>query len=357
MLFSSRLSNKDLIELCRSLRFSLKSGLMLRETMELIATKGPWRLRRIADKITHDLKAGWDLRQSLQKHKYAFPPVFLALVEVGEESGNLPEILGHLEEYYMRQEKLGRELVSELSWPVFELVMCIVVVTALIYFMGVVQAKGPRHAAGEPPIEPIGFGLIGKDGAIKFLTVVLGTVFGVAALYWLAKRLLRRWAPIESVLRYIPVLGSCSLAIVMTRFCVAFRLMLETNISILKTMRLALLATDNQLFMNAIPKAETALRKGNTIPGALEATRVFPESFLGVAAIADATGQLPEALDIQAREYDDFARRRLLLLNRILSWSIWLLVAVCIGTAIFRIFLRVYYTQLTQFDQLPPGPP
>jgi type II secretory pathway component PulF len=352
MLFSSRLSEKDLIDLCRSMRFSLSSGLMLRETMELIATQGPRRLRRIANRITRDLKAGWDLRQSLQKHKYAFPTVFLSLIEVADETGQLPEVLGHLEEYYTRQEKLRREFVSETSWPLFEFVMCIAVLTALIYFMGAVQSNTPAAER----IEPIGLGLLGADGAKKFLYVVLGTLFGAVALYFLAKRLLRRWAPVEWVLRHIPILGSCLVAIIMTRFCVALRLMLETNISIIKTMRLALLATDNQLFINAIPRAETALRKGNSIPETLAATKVFPEAFLGATAIADVTGQLPEALEIQASEYDDFARRRLLLLNRILSWSLWLLVAVCIGTAIFRIFLVVYYRQLTKFDGLPGAP-
>src|SRR5262245_29162988 len=118
MIFFSRLRIRDLIELCRSMRFSLKSGLMLRETMELIASQGPRPLRRIADKITRDLKGGWQLQQVLVKHKSAFPPVFLALTEVGEESGQLPEILGHLEEYYTRHQKLRRELVSEMSWPV-----------------------------------------------------------------------------------------------------------------------------------------------------------------------------------------------------------------------------------------------
>jgi len=100
MFFFRRLSIKDLIDLCRSMRYSLASGLTLRDVMDLLTTNGPPRIRLVAAQISKELKAGWSLQDAIGKQASVFPPIFLALVTVGEESGNLPEVLAELEKYY-----------------------------------------------------------------------------------------------------------------------------------------------------------------------------------------------------------------------------------------------------------------
>src|SRR5947209_10131721 len=100
LFFSKRLPLSALIDLCRSMRYSLGAGLMLRDVMDLLAGKGTRPIRPVAAKISKDLKAGWSLQDALNKQQAAFPPLFIALTTVGEESGNLPEVLGELEKYY-----------------------------------------------------------------------------------------------------------------------------------------------------------------------------------------------------------------------------------------------------------------
>ena len=65
LFFSRRLSIKDLIDLCRSMRYSLASGLTLRDVMDLLATNGPPRLRPVAAEISKQLKAGWSLQDAI----------------------------------------------------------------------------------------------------------------------------------------------------------------------------------------------------------------------------------------------------------------------------------------------------
>jgi type IV pilus assembly protein PilC len=344
--FSRRLNHTDLIELCRSLRYSLTSGMMLRNAVELIATKGTRRLRPIGARIAAGLRGGWGLEQALSKLPGVFPPLFLSLVSVGEESGQLPEVLGEVEKYYQLQAKLRRDFIGEIAWPIFQFFFAILVVALVIYITGVV-APAPR--LGEPPFDALGLGLRGEDGALTFLAVVGGSLALLAVTYLLLKRLLRRRAIVERVLLLVPLIGSCLGAMAMTRFCLALRLMLETNLSVMKMLRLALQATDNQVYIAAAPQVESSLRRGNSIASSLAAPRVFPDDFISVLTVAEDTGRLTEMLQIQGDAYDDLARRRLVLINRVASWLIWLSIAGFIVVVIVRIFLNAYLGQIERY--------
>lgn len=346
MFLSHRLSTANLIDLCRAMRYSLSSGLTLREVMELLASKGTPQLRPVAEKILLDLKAGWSLQEALKKQEAVFPPLFLTLAAVGEESGNLPEVLGEMEKYYIMQQQLNREFRSQISWPVFQLVAAILIITGLIYILGIISDM----RTSDTKIDPLGMGLYGTSGALVFLGIVAGVALILALCYWTLRTFLRRRAWIERILLSIPALGPCLLAIALTRFCIALNLMLETTLAIFRTFRLALLATDNAAFIAAQPKVEASLRQGNNIATSLQAAGVFPEKFLSSVAVAEESGRLSEMLRHNSEEYDDEARRRLGFLNKVASYVVWIGVAAIIITAIIRIFLQVYIKNVERFE-------
>jgi type IV pilus assembly protein PilC len=342
MIFSRRLNLPSLIDLCRSMRFALNSGLMLRDTMDMLAAKGTRVLRPVAAQISQHLKAGWSLQDALKKQEKVFPPLFIALCTVGEESGNLPEVLGELEKYYILRQKLRREFLSQISWPLIQFIAAIFIITGLIWILGIL----PKKEESAKPLDPLGLGLTGPEGATKFLVTITLVILSVTALFLLGQVVLRRRAVVERILLAIPGFGPCFRAIAMTRFCIAARLMLETSLSIFKTVRLAFVATDNMAFVAAFPVVEASLRQGNTIATSFGKSRVFTEKFLSAVAVAEESGRLPESFRYLSDEYDDETRRRMNWLTRVASFLVWLGVAAIIITCIIKIFLEIYLGQI-----------
>src|SRR5262249_19805132 len=188
----------------------------------------------VAGELDKDLKAGWSLEESLQKQGGALPPIFVSLTTVGEESGHLPEVLHELENYFTMQLKARREGWGQIAWPLTQFVVAVLIVTMLIYILGILAA-----ARGDGRVDPLGLGLPGPDGAVTFAGTVFGAVLAAVLLYRLLSRLLRRRAVVERALLYVPALGPYLLALALARLSVAGRLLFETGLSVTKSLRLA----------------------------------------------------------------------------------------------------------------------
>ena len=145
MWFNRQLSTTSLIELCRALRYSLSGGMMLRDAFGLLAREGTPRSAGPPRLVNEELKAGWSLHEAMEKQAGTLPPLFRALATVGEETGNLPEVMGELEKYYITQQKLRRDFISDISWPLVQFFAAVFVIAGLILVLGVIQLSNPEQ--------------------------------------------------------------------------------------------------------------------------------------------------------------------------------------------------------------------
>src|SRR5438067_171830 len=108
MNFFKQLPLATMIEFCRIMRHNLSAGLTLRHVFRQQAERGPRPIRPVADRICQDIDQGESLAAALKRERDYFPPLFVTLAIVGEESGSLPEVLTDLEKYYLLQQRLWR---------------------------------------------------------------------------------------------------------------------------------------------------------------------------------------------------------------------------------------------------------
>lgn len=335
MFASKRLPLPTLIELCRTLRHYLGAGLPLLDVFRQQARKGNVLLRPIADRIAKQLEEGDSLKKTLEKEKTYFPPMFVSMASVGEDTGMLPEIFAELEKFFARQLKLRNSFRSEITWPVIQLILAILVIAGLILVLGMLPAGEP----GQPKYDPLGLGLFGLNGALIFLGIVAAIAIGLAAAWIMLNRTLRGSDWVDSFLLGLPAIGPCMRAIALARFCLSLRLTTETGMSIIEAVRLSLRATGNKAFIAGIPKAQTALRSGTDLTASLASCEVFPEDFLMMLTVAEESGRLHEVLRHQSDHYDDESSRRLAALTAIAGYAIWLMIGGIMILAIFRLAL------------------
>ena len=329
-MFSSKLPLANLIDLCRVLRHNLGAGLTLRAVFKQQGERGLPRVRPLAQRIQTSLESGDSLEVALEREKSAFPPLFLAMATVGEQTGQLPEVFTELEKYYILQQKLRRQLISKSMGPLIQLSLAFFVIALMIFVLGMI---GQANNAKGPGI----LGYSGGAGAIVFLLLSFGSIFLLVTIYMILTRTLRHKAAIDAFLLRVPVLGPCIEALVVGRFAVAFYLTLETGMPIKQAVRLSLQATGNAAFTARTGVVLEAIKAGEDLTLALSKCRLFPEQFMSMVAMAEEGGRIPEILRHQAEYYHEESSRRLTTLTKMATGGVWLLYAIFMIVAIFKI--------------------
>ena len=317
-------SHSEMQQFCKIMRQGLHTGISPVKLLQQQARSGPVGLRASAERLAKALDQGTALAEAM-RHDPAFPPLVVALVEVGEETGRLTEIFDDLAKYFKLLAGLRRQFLASLTWPIFTFTAAVGVITLLILILGLIA-----DSRGGPAIDPLGLGLVGPSGAVTFLLLVAGLVaLGVGGLWWLSRRGtgLLRW----------PGLGPCIEALALSRLCLALSATLEAGLSPDRAIRRSFAVTDVPAYQQVAEAAAKRVKSGAEFARALTATRLFPEEFLAVVQTAEIAGTLPERLAEQAEHYGELASERLKRLTQILGGAVWAAVAVLVIIAIFRI--------------------
>ncbi len=111
---------QDVTIFTRDLALLLKAGARLDDGLELLAgDKDIGKLRTVVGKIRAAVLSGESFAEAIGHHPTLFPPLYIALVQVGETSGKLTQILEMLGAERARSEATRRKLTDALQYPVF----------------------------------------------------------------------------------------------------------------------------------------------------------------------------------------------------------------------------------------------
>ncbi len=312
-----------LVDLCRSLRHYLGAGLSLLDVFRQQAKRGPSALREVTGDIARDLGKGRTLEDALNRHREVFPALFIELSVAGEQSGGLPEVFAELESYYRLRQRLRRQLWAQLTWPLTQLVLGVLVVALMLFILGIVN----------PAFDPLGFGLTGTRGALVFLLIVSS----IAGILIVTGRILFKRAGLAAWLLKRPVLGPCLMALALQRFSVALRLTSGTGMAIAQAVRLSLRATGSEGFMAVEETIVSSLEKGNELTRSLGRAKLFPDEYLDMLAGAEEAGRLDDVLEHQSKHYAEESERKLTALTKVFGAVVWVLIGGFLVFLIFRL--------------------
>lgn len=330
------LSTSELIGLCRRVGTSLRSGIEVRRVWEHESQRGSAPFRAATATILEHVKQGETISAGMRAAS-AFPPVMLAMVEIGEHTGKLDEALLKLAEHYERQRSLQGQFLLGIIWPALQLTVAILVMGLLIYVFGEIANR-----TGSDPIDVTGLGLVGARGvAIYFLMVgsVLGAIaFGIFAVA-------RGWLGPQAVqlAMQIPVLGACLKSMALSRLTWSLGMALDAGMDAKRSAELSLVATQNPYYLSRSELVASAISDNREFFEAFRDAGGFPDDFLLELETAEIAGTLSESLVRMSRQYDDKAKTLLQLLVWGATIGIWIMVVAILIVLIFRLAM-IYLT-------------
>lgn len=344
-----RIGMGKLAQLLRRLGASFHAGLDPRSTCEKEAGYGSAMHRSMMSRVSQTITDGGSLADGLTACGGYFPPLVCTLIDVGEKSGRLDEILRGLAEHYEHLLSLRRTFLIGIAWPAIQFFAAIGIVGLLIWVLGIVSSMAGTQ------VDPLGFGLVGTSGLLVYLGFVATILGGVTVLVMGLLRGAFGPAPLRLAMR-LPVLGNCLRTAALSRLAWTLGLTLDSGMTARRSMELALRSTENAYYTSQMKVVDDALLQGQEFHEALRATGLFPDEFLQMLQTAEVSGTHGESLQRLADEYRQRAKTAAKALTIAASAAIWMLVLMFMLALIARLVVTGplrYFQELNELAKPP----
>ena len=295
----------------RDLALLLKAGARLDDALELLAADADvGRLRPVVGKLRTSLLAGESLAEALGAHPDLFPPMYIALVKVGEISGTLDQVLEMLGAERARSEQMRRKLTDAMQYPAFVLVAAIGVMLFFILFV-LPQFSSVLQDFGAKSDTALSYFLRLSDFMRANGTVLALTAIAAIISAWMVLRRREARAALVGAAARLPGLSSVFQFYRTSLFCRNLGVLLGSGVSLTATLRILvdIMAVTGRL--DAWTLAADRVRHGGKLSEALSASSSLPPMALRMLRLGEETGQLPGLAGRVAEFYEAKLQRSL----------------------------------------------
>ena len=321
----------------------LNSGVPLERSLQIIHedSHNP-ALADLADRLRKSIKRGDAFSVALGQLGQQ-DPILTALVRVGEASGELGKILGILDSYYNEAQQTRREVLAALAYPAILAIVSILSIIGLALFViPVFQDLFQDSPASSIPLGTrIVFAFSGLllDYGLLILALLIGTGVSIGVTLKRSTELRRQWHRIKL---HLPLIGPLLAGYDASRFAKALGIMLQSGLPLAQAMEMVRPLFTNLLQQTGTDDAVTALRKGISVPAALDRIPGLPSQIHRFAKLGNETGRLPESMQRAAELIHDQVRIRLRSLVAILDPLIIVVMGGAVGFMVISVLMAVF---------------
>jgi general secretion pathway protein F len=288
----------------RDLALLLKAGARLDDALELLASDTDvGRLRPVVGKLRAALLGGESLAAAVAEHPALFPPMYVALVRVGEVSGTLDQVLEMLGAERARAELMRRKLTDAMQYPAIVLVASICVMLFFILFV-LPQFSSVLQDFGAKSDSTLSVLIKVSDFLRANATVMmLASASAIAGVWWLLRRPGAVAAVVNAVSR-IPGIAGIFQFYRTTLFCRNLGVLLSSGVNLTATLRILVDIMAVTGTVTTWAAAADRVRHGGKLSDALSASNNLPPMAVRMLRLGEETGQLPALAGRVAEFYE-----------------------------------------------------
>ncbi|MEY2881536.1 MAG: hypothetical protein RLZZ15_3916 [Verrucomicrobiota bacterium] len=219
----------------------LAAGLPLVQCLEALQdqTEDPY-FRVVIRDVRLDISQGNSFSSAVRKFPNSFNNLFISMVEAGEASGGLAEILGKVAGYFESTVKLTKKVKSAMTYPIAVIGLAIALVNVLLIFVIPVFADMFKDFGAKLPA-PTQF-LIDLSNFLKAMPPKLGgwtLLMAAYGTYYFGGKYIstpKGRKQKDQVLVRAPIFGNLIHKICLSRFCRTYATLIRSGVPILRTL-------------------------------------------------------------------------------------------------------------------------
>lgn len=300
------------------------------------------KLKQCLSKVKSEIENGRSLAESLAtEHKY-FDALFCNLVEAGEQSGTLEQMLERIATYKEKTESLKKKIKKALFYPAAVIFVALVVTSVLLVFV-------------VPQFENM-YGEFGADlpGFTQLVIVVSNFVqqywwaifIAVVVLVFLLRMSIKRSRKMQVLFDRLvlkaPVFGKIFHMAAVARFARTLSTTFAAGVPLVDALLSVAKAAGNLIYADAIRQIRDDVTCGLQLQQAMRNTALFNNIVIQMVAIGEESGALEDMLAKVATTHEEDVDNRVDALSSLLEPLIMVVLGVLVGGLVIAMYLPVF---------------
>ena len=341
---SDKVKANDIVIATRQLATLVEGGIPIAQSLSAVGSSSDKNsVKKLLTTIRRRVDGGSNLMSALRDHPRYFNQLYLALVNVGEESGTLGPMLKRIAAYLEKAEALRRKVVSALTYPVIVLVLGITISVGLLVFI-IPQFKDIFENFGaELPLLTRQV-IATSEATREHWLQILG---GFAIFYFAYRTLYRRSEKVhlwtDRMILRIPVFGELIRKSILARIARTIAIMFQSGIPMVETLAVVAPAAGNLLYTNAINDVRKNVSTGQPLEASLRATGVIPSMVLQMVRTGEETGELDAMLNRAADFYEDEVDNMVAAISSLVEPILVVVLGILIGIVVVAMYLPIFH--------------
>ena len=302
------LQMSDLINFCRQMYALLRSGVpILKAVKGLAASSSGKKLSQALYNVAELLEGGYSLSAAFNKYPQVFNPLFVSIIHVGENTGQLDNSFLKLSIYFEREEQTGKRVKTAMRYPSFVIGFLGLAMVVLNIFV-IPTFNNIFNKLGDDLPLTTQFLINSSKLFVEYgpytLVVFFSLIFGVHS-YLQTERGSYTW---DKAKLKLPIIGTILERTILARFTYSLATVLEAGVSMTSALSMVAEAVDNSYIRERILMMRQDVETGVSLFQSASNSQIFTPLVLQMVAVGDESGRVAELLeevgDYYEREVD-----------------------------------------------------
>ena len=338
----TKVTPQELILFTKQFRTMIRAGVPMLNLLQVLENQTEnSRLKKVLGTMSRDIKEGASLYDAFAAHPDTFSSLYRNMIQAGEASGALPEVLDRMTYIIEHEHKIKSDIKSALQYPMFVIIALVTAFFVLLLFVIPKFVRIFAKAGLELPM-PTKLCIFMYETLTHYWYFILGGLFLIIAglFYYLGTEQGKYMR--DSILMKIPVVGPLFIKAAMSRFASIFAILQSSGVTVLDSMEILSGTIGNYAISREFDHISRRLEEGHGISGPLSSAKYFTPMVINMVAIGEETGHLDEMLTEVANHYDTEVEYAVDQLSGAIGPLMTVGLAVVVGFFALAIFLPMW---------------
>lgn len=297
-LFRKKIKMPNLIAAIRQLSVMTNAGISIHDSVKEVANATVDKtLKEIFNSVNDDLNSGLSLTQSLMSYRNEVGDVTLALVELGESTGNMAESLEKLAEILDEIEENRQKFKKAMRYPI-TVVIAIAIAFSILMIYVVPKFKdifAQLKAELPLPTKILLFmeNLINHYG-LYLLAVIVAIIIVFQYMLNNNEEFKKQY---DQYILKLYLIGDIIFYATLSRFCLVFTELIRAGIPIADALDTALLTLDNTHLKKKLSAVKISVQRGISLTESFRDTDLFEGMLVQMIQAGEQSGTLDKMLE------------------------------------------------------------